>query len=196
MIGRPTKFNQQLAKEVCTRLATGESLRSICRDDHIPTRQTIHRWIIENAGEVRDGDTITEEGFYYQYARAKEIAMDELAEIALEVAKTPLQAKKTKYKADENGQETRETVILDAVDRARLHVDTLKWYVGKVAPKKYGNQTTVKHQQLDKEGQGTDPAPAVAVISADAQSILKAAMKAVEDANPAEQSDNDPENTA
>lgn len=60
-MARPTKYNDKLREEICTRLSSGESLRSICRDEHIPHIATVLLWVSEN----RDG-------FYEHYARARE----------------------------------------------------------------------------------------------------------------------------
>ena len=39
MTGRPSTYSQEIADEVCRRLAGGESLRAICRDEGIPANQ-------------------------------------------------------------------------------------------------------------------------------------------------------------
>lgn len=39
--GRPSKFTQEIADEICRRLAMGESLRSICRDEGFPTEAAV-----------------------------------------------------------------------------------------------------------------------------------------------------------
>ncbi len=61
-----------------------------------------------------------------QYARAREIQAEVLAEDAMNIADA----------AVEEGA---------AVAKARLQVDARKWYAGKVAPKKYGDR--VQHDQ-------------------------------------------------
>ena len=74
MTGRPTIFTQEIADEICARLAEGEPLRAICADDHLPERQTIHNWNGSN------------ESFFVQYTRARmdqaNNESDELMEIA------------------------------------------------------------------------------------------------------------------
>ena len=35
-MGRPTDYRQETADAICERLANGESLRAICRDDAMP----------------------------------------------------------------------------------------------------------------------------------------------------------------
>ena len=41
---RPSKYNQSLAEEILSRYADGETLSRICKDDHIPERNTVYRW--------------------------------------------------------------------------------------------------------------------------------------------------------
>lgn len=42
--GRPSKFTPEIADEICERLANGEPLAKICRDEHMPTRVAVHDW--------------------------------------------------------------------------------------------------------------------------------------------------------
>lgn len=46
--GRPSSYTISIANEICDRLALGESLRGICRDDHMPHPITVYRWIREH----------------------------------------------------------------------------------------------------------------------------------------------------
>ncbi len=46
--GRPSIYTDEIAGEISDRLAEGESLRQICRDDHLPNRRTVLRWQAEN----------------------------------------------------------------------------------------------------------------------------------------------------
>ena len=58
-IGRPSEFSQVLADEICDRIAKGETLRTIIKDDHMPERKTIYSWLEVN------------EAFQHQYAHAR-----------------------------------------------------------------------------------------------------------------------------
>jgi len=58
--GRPTLYTPEIAKEVCDRLSEGESLRSICKDEHLPSDGAIRLWAREDR-----------EGFSAQYAEAR-----------------------------------------------------------------------------------------------------------------------------
>ena len=51
--GRPTKYCQELADEICRRICNGESLASICKDTHMPERQNVWVWRTKNP-EFRD----------------------------------------------------------------------------------------------------------------------------------------------
>jgi hypothetical protein len=71
--GRPSKFTQALADRICERLAAGETLRAICRDDGMPSHGTVLNWA-------------KAEPFSDQYARSREtgyaLMADQLTEIA------------------------------------------------------------------------------------------------------------------
>lgn len=109
-IGRPSIYTEELADEICRRLANGESLRKICTGgefDGIPGEATVYRWLNDNLR------------FREKYARAREIQADGEFEEAREIAMSA---------TPEN------------VQVARLQVDTIKWRAGKLAPKKYGDK--------------------------------------------------------
>lgn len=74
--GRPTLYSQELANEICDRIALGESLYQISADSHIPDRLTILRWKRVN------------EDFYNQYARAKEEQAETYEEMMLSTARS------------------------------------------------------------------------------------------------------------
>lgn len=45
--GRPSIYSDDLGVEICRRLAMGESLRSICRDEEMPVISTVSLWIVD-----------------------------------------------------------------------------------------------------------------------------------------------------
>jgi len=105
MTGRPTIRTEAMIRELLERLSEGESLRSICSDDHMPARQTIMIWV---------GDDVN---FSNQYARAREDGLDNRAD---------------KIEQDIDSEPD--------VARARLKLDFAKWYLSKLAPKRYGDK--------------------------------------------------------
>ena len=76
MAGRPTKFDEARADEICRRLADGETLREICLAKTMPARATVRRWLAENSQ------------FRSRYATAREHLADALAEDAVHQAYT------------------------------------------------------------------------------------------------------------
>lgn len=124
--GRPSKFSQALADEICDRLSKGESLRAICSGDEqtadgfMPHRATVMRWLESN------------EAFREQYARAREAQADHYVDEMLEIADSPNATVNPK---------TGEPEVRDP-QRDRLRVDTRKWIASRLAPKKYGDKIT------------------------------------------------------
>lgn len=75
--GRPSSFSQELADYICGELASGKSMRSLCRTEDMPAMSTIFKWLRENPE------------FSEQYARAKAEAADALVEENLDIADDP-----------------------------------------------------------------------------------------------------------
>jgi len=46
--GRPCVFTPELGAEICERLSEGETLVSICRDEHMPQAGTVRAWSSED----------------------------------------------------------------------------------------------------------------------------------------------------
>jgi len=49
MTGRPSKKTPAVCQEICERLSKGEPLAQICRDDHLPDRNTLYDWMADDA---------------------------------------------------------------------------------------------------------------------------------------------------
>lgn len=78
-MGRPTLYTDEMADEICERLACGESLRVMCRDDErLPCERTVYRWLIAN------------EDFCQKYTRAREFQAEPHLEDIIEIADNPL----------------------------------------------------------------------------------------------------------
>ncbi len=123
--GPATTFTAALADEICRRMANGESLRSICRGDHVPPESTVRGWAVDD-----------HEGFAERYARARDMHADALFDEALEIADDVA----GDWVEDKDGKK-----VLDHehVQRSRLRVDTRKWAAGKLAPKKYSDKINI-----------------------------------------------------
>ncbi len=121
--GRPSRYTEALATDICVRLTGGESLRTICSDDKMPAISTVMGWLFDGKHAA----------FSEQYARARDLQADKLFDEALEIA----DATSEDWITTEDGKK-----ILDHehVQRSRLRVDTRKWAAGKLAPKRYGDK--------------------------------------------------------
>lgn len=110
---------------ICERMAEGNSLRSVCDSgrDVLPSWQTVLEWL-------RDDSKLAE-----QYAMACELRTDHMADEILEIA----DASENDTFTDENGNERTNQEV---VARARLRVDTRKWLLSKMSPRKYGDRVT------------------------------------------------------
>jgi hypothetical protein len=119
-IGRPSLFTQELADSICTRLAEGESLRAILRDDGMPAMSVVFRWLSQNLS------------FQEQYTRAREAQADHEFDGLCSMADEPPEKK-------QDG-----TVDNGWVQHQKLRIDTRKWAISKLAPKKYGDKLTTE----------------------------------------------------
>lgn len=124
--GRPSKFSEKFAAEICERLSGGEPLRSICRDDHMPQWQTVYRWM-EQFPE-----------FSNRIARARDRGFDAIAEEALEIADTPVEGQRV-----ETGKDGKKVVREDMLGHRKLQVETRLKLLAKWSPKKYGDKQTI-----------------------------------------------------
>ena len=66
-MGRPSIKTPELLAAICERLAVGESVRSICRSEDMPTDCAVFRWLA------------TDVAFQKQYLQAKEVGCFVLA---------------------------------------------------------------------------------------------------------------------
>jgi hypothetical protein len=138
--GRPSSFTQKTADLICALLSEGQSLRKICESDSMPSKQTVLAWL---ASPERAE-------FLAQYARAREAQADFYAEEIVEIADDD----SGDVKVDGQGNERMDA---EFVGRSRLKVDTRKWLMARMAPKKYGDKIaltgslTVSHEDaLDR----------------------------------------------
>ena len=128
-MARPSEFTQEIAETICERLIGGESLRSICETDGMPDKATVCRWLATN------------EPFRDQYARAREMQADILADETLDIADDGRNDWMEKYGRD--GEQIGWQVNQEAIGRSRLRLDARRWYASKLAPKKYGDKLAV-----------------------------------------------------
>jgi len=73
-VGRPSDYTPELGELILEKIAEGESLRKACKDEKLPSRETVRRWLK------------ADENFRGQYALAREEQADAKFEQAWEIA--------------------------------------------------------------------------------------------------------------
>jgi hypothetical protein len=132
--GRPKTWTDAKARvafgEICRLMAEeGASLRQVCRRDDMPPTSRVMEWL-------RDEQRFPE--FREQYALARESQPEYWADEILDIADDASN--------DWMERETRDGRIeahvnYEHIQRSKLRVDTRKWLMSKLAPKKYGDRT-------------------------------------------------------
>jgi hypothetical protein len=133
-VGRPTRYTPAIGNEICRRMADGESVRQICRDEAMPHESTVRSWAID-----------PEHPIYTQYGAAR-LAMyerwgEEIIEISDDGSNDWMERETDRGKAD--------VVNSEHIQRSRLRVDTRKWLLSKLLPKRYGDKVGVEHTGPD-----------------------------------------------
>lgn len=134
--GRPSKFTEQIADEICRRLADGETLNTICADEHIPARPTVIGW-------TQDND---KKAFSDKFARAREIAWLNMADELVDIADD---SRNDWIKRKSKGGKDYEMFNKEAVERSKLRVETRKWILARALPKVYGDRLQATHEAGD-----------------------------------------------
>jgi hypothetical protein len=139
--GRPSDYSAELAETICQRISNGETLRAVCRDDAMPDKTTVLRWLAKH------------EEFRTQYRDAREDLVEHWADEIVEISDDT--ANDTHTTTYEGGVE-RTSPNTEWISRARLRVDSRKWLMSKLAPKKYGDHLKIdqdtKHSVDDSVG--------------------------------------------
>lgn len=126
---------QKVMDILCERIASCSlSIVTILGEGHegnnLPNYTAIKEWLA------------ADEALATQYARAKEDQAEYMAEEMLDIADNASNDYMVKHNADGT-----EAYILngDHVQRSRLRLDTRKWLMSKLKPKKYGDKVALDH---------------------------------------------------
>lgn len=122
--GRPSDYTQEKADAICELLSQGISLRSVCKEEGMPSGATVFKWMRDN------------EMFLKQYARAKEESADAMSEEILDISDNG----SNDWMERNHGESISWVTNGEALQRSRLRVDTRKWIMSKMKPKKYGEK--------------------------------------------------------
>ena len=116
-------YSQDLVDEIIRRVSDGEPLAQVCRDEHMPHRDTFYDWM------TRDDDLSR------RFARARELGFDMIALDALRIANTPVEGIETEE--SDNGIKVKRA---DMLGHRKLQVETRLKLLAKWDPKRYGER--------------------------------------------------------
>lgn len=110
-MGRPSDYTDEIGAVICEAIADGQSLRSVCARDDMPSRSSVFRWLADPENvHFRD-----------QYARAREFSGD--------------------ADADDVAHYSRQAATGEIEPAAATAaINGLKWSAGKRKPKVYGEK--------------------------------------------------------
>jgi len=120
--GRPSSFTDQMANLICIRLAEGESLNKICKEEGMPDKATVFRWLATDAS------------FCDKYARARELQAETQFDELIDIVDQPPELS---YVTGKDGELIEVKFDSSYVAWMKLRVDTRKWTAARMAPKKY-----------------------------------------------------------
>jgi hypothetical protein len=178
---RQSTYSEDLVEEILRRMGEGESLRSICRADGMPSHSVVHGWVRQD----RDGLAV-------RYALARELQAHALADELLEIADDGsndwmLRNDPNNPGYVENGEH---------LQRSRLRIDARKWLTSKILPKNYGDRQQVEAAVTVVKG-GIDAPPRPSTIEDAEQWLIRRRKELAElDGPPAEQPQASPRHDA
>ena len=153
-MGRPSKYNPEIAAEICERLSDGEPLRKICRDEHMPAWRTVYDWLAKD------------EELSALVAHARDVGYDAMAEELLEISDT-MHYGETIVEGGKNPLIT----TADMLGHRKLRIETRLKLLACWNPAKYGNKVQVGG---DKDN------PLQVEASSEANAMLAALIKNAE----------------
>lgn len=117
-----------IAEEICLRMMEGESLKAVCKDEHMPNRATVFRWLI------------ADEEFRRHYEIARQMLADLLFDEIKDIADDGRNDFMDRLAADGTIERA---VDHENIHRSKLRVDTRKWMAAKLLPVRYGDRIGV-----------------------------------------------------
>ncbi|WP_253706294.1 terminase small subunit protein [Bradyrhizobium sp. WD16] len=116
-----------LVDRICHALATGRTLRDVCRDPGMPAPSTVLGWVKAD----RDG-------FATRYRNAREVGYSLMADEMLEIADD---ASQDRVVRNEGGEPV---IDHEHISRCRLRVAVRRWLLARALPKIYGDRLDVE----------------------------------------------------
>lgn len=124
----PSQWDDEQIEVILQRLASGETLKAICRTEGYPSHQAIRRWAIEDKN-----------GFASRYKDARELGLMAMIEETIDIAdEVEIGVTKT---SKPSGIEIKEA---DMTEHRKLKIAARQWLVSRVLAQ-YGNKVTQEH---------------------------------------------------
>lgn len=128
-IGRPQMpYDPEVGYRICELIAEGYSIRKALKEDTtLPSYSTIYRWLDRH------------EEFRNQYRKAREIQAHQSLDLLSDII----------FDCSDDWTVTKDgTPMINrpVINRARLQCDVIRWQMGKLAPKVYGERQTVEYE--------------------------------------------------
>lgn len=142
--GTPSKFTEELFQKIIERIADGEPLRQICRDEGMPSYRTFYNWIDEDDKLLKSEDEKvrnTSLKLASRFARARDDGHDAIAEETLKIADDG--TNDWMEKQDKDGRNIGWQLNGEHVQRSKLRIETRLKLLAKWNPKKYGDKMEV-----------------------------------------------------
>lgn len=124
-------YTQELADEICERIGRGETLTSICSNEHMPATRTVGDW----AAAFED--------FAASFARARVRGFDALADECIKIAED---GSNDWMERNAEGDGAKAWQLNgEHVQRSKLRVETRLKLLAKWDPKRYGDKLQQEH---------------------------------------------------
>jgi len=128
-LGAPTTFNSHIGTVICIRIAEGESLRQILKDEGMPAQSTVYEWLLRHPS------------FAEQYTRAREEQADTLADEIIAIADESPEIDQIR---DKEGNVVDLKIDSGYVAYQKQRIEARKWTAMKLKPKKYGDRVALE----------------------------------------------------
>jgi hypothetical protein len=146
-MSKPTQYEETLASELLERMAEGETLKSICADEHMPRQKIVRAWINGEYGAPLTLAPLYARARHHQAdGFAADIisladAVDDNAELAgvNAVSALPLDASPSEQRRAHFFAKKR------SVEGAKLAIDARKWTAARMNPSRWGDKVTLEH---------------------------------------------------
>lgn len=161
---KPTTYTEEVGDMICARIAEGDLLTAMCREEGMPAVRTVTGWLMDS----RAGGQVPA-SFQENYTKAREqsayVREDEITEISDDGRNDWMD------RVINGDGDTVRVVDHEHIQRSKLRVDSRRWLLSHLQPGKYGDR--VAHQMLGKDGKPSEPRCIVIVDGAPGSEDVK-----------------------